>query len=272
MQFSVLQSDIFIILSGISFMPQLLFAILKKIMQKELKRFLAIYSISDLHLPFGADKPMNIFKGWDNYTDRIKANWNRMISNDDTVIIPGDISWALKLDESAPDFEFINSLKGNKIIAKGNHDFWWSTVTKINEFLEKNSFNTIKILFNNAFLIDGISVCGTRGWLYDGTGDKDIKVIKRECGRLKMSLDEGKRLGGKLVVFLHYPFAYGDFVCEELYSLLVSYGVEDVFYGHIHGSGFNKSLSSYGGIRTHIVSCDCIDFSPICVSSLVKNK
>lgn len=233
---------------------------------------MSLYTISDLHLSFGTNKPMNVFYGWDNYTERIFANWNRIVSPEDTVVIPGDISWGLKLNETTSDFAFIDKLNGKKIIAKGNHDYWWSTFKKIKEFLNENDFSSIEILFNNAYLVDGISVCGTRGWLYDGTSERDEKVIMRECGRLEQSIKKGIELGGKPVVFLHYPFAYGEFVCEEILDVLKRYNITDVFYGHIHGSGLNKSLKEFEGIKMHLVSCDCTDFSPISVTALLKNR
>ena len=138
-----------------------------------------LFTISDLHLPLGVNKPMDIFRGWDNYVDRISANWKRLVTEEDTVVIGGDISWAVSLEQAKADFEFINSLPGQKIILKGNHDFWWSTVTKINDFLNQNKFDTIKILHNNCYCDGHIGICGTRGWLYDGTGEKDKRVIAK---------------------------------------------------------------------------------------------
>lgn len=233
---------------------------------------MSVFTISDLHLSFGADKPMDVFRGWENYTEKIEANWKRVISEDDTVIIPGDTSWTTKIEETVKDFSFLDSLPGKKILLKGNHDYWWGTANRIHEHLEKNNFKSISILHNNAYLCEGISVCGTRGWIYDGTAAKDEKVILRECGRLETSIKQGIELGGKVVVFLHYPFAYGEFLCEEIFEVLKKYEIQDVFYGHIHGAGFNKSLASYEGIKMHLVSCDCIDFTPISVSHYIQNK
>ena len=147
-----------------------------------------LFTIADLHLPLGADKPMDIFGGWDNYVERIENNWKKLVNKDDTVVIGGDISWAISLAEAKADFEFINSLPGKKIILKGNHDYWWGTANKINEFLSENSFDTIEILHNNCYSDGNFAICGTRGWIYDGTGEKDQKVILREASRLETSI------------------------------------------------------------------------------------
>ena len=225
-----------------------------------------LFAISDLHLPFGADKPMDIFGGWENYTERLYENWQKIVAPEDTVVIPGDISWTLSLKDSLPDFEYIHRLNGNKIILKGNHDFWWSTLTKINEFLNENDFDDIKILHNNAYKVGDFVVCGTRGWVYDGTSPLDEKVISREAGRLRASLNEGLKLGENIKVFLHYPFVYGDYLCEEIYSVLKEYGVCDIYYGHIHGIGRSKMVDEYERIRLHNVSSDLLSFVPKIVS------
>ncbi len=226
-----------------------------------------LFTISDLHLSFGSNKPMNIFYGWENHTERIKSNWCRLVKDEDTVVIGGDISWATSLEEATADFAFINSLPGQKIILKGNHDYWWSTAKKINEFLEKNNFDTIKILHNNSYSDGKISICGTRGWLYDGTCQQDKKVINRECGRLETSIKHGLQSGGKCILFLHYPPAYGEFVCEEIIEIINRYKIKNVYCGHIHGNGFNKMIKHVDDINLRLVSCDCIDFTPIFISS-----
>lgn len=230
-----------------------------------------LFTISDLHLSFGTDKPMNVFKGWENYTERLKSNWNRLVSNDDIVVIAGDISWAIDLSQAKPDFDFLNSLNGEKIILKGNHDFWFGTATKFKEFLKINNFDTIDILHNNFFTDGKVSLCGTRGWLYDSSAQKDEKIIKRECLRLEKSLLDGTKDGQKPIVFLHFPPVYGEFVCEEIISVLKKYDVKDVYYGHIHGLGSNKSVNGYDGIKMHLVSSDCVDFTPVFVCQYMKN-
>ncbi len=162
---------------------------------------------------------MDIFRGWANYTDRITANWNRLVKEDDTVILPGDLSWALKLEDTLADFKYLEGLPGTKIICKGNHDLWWSTKKKIEEFFKKNEIKSVKLLFNNAFLVENIAVCGTRGWFYDAA-DTDKKVVLREAGRLETSIKEALKLGSEPIVFLHYPPVYSDMVCEEIFEIL----------------------------------------------------
>lgn len=164
-----------------------------------------LFATSDLHLSFNTDKSMEIFKGWQNYAQRIKNNWTRLVTNEDTVVVAGDISWGSSLEESKKDLEFLNSLPGEKLLIKGNHDFWWSTASKINSFFKENGFDTLNIVHNNCAEVGEYAVCGTRGWLYDGTGTHNKKVTDRECGRLKSSLLEAKDKNLKPVVFLHYP-------------------------------------------------------------------
>ena len=224
---------------------------------------MSIYAISDLHLSLSVEKPMDIFKGWENSTERIKANWQRIVKEEDTVILPGDFSWGLKLEETLEDFKFIDALPGKKILLKGNHDLWWSTVSKINKFFTENKIETVEVLYNNAVLVEGKAVCGTRGWLYDESAD--TKIRKRELGRLKLSLDAAKNLSNDLLVFLHYPPVYGEYVCEDILELLESYGVKTVYHGHIHGSGFNSAVSSYKGFKFKLLSADCVDFSPVLI-------
>ena len=150
---------------------------------------MSLYAIADTHLSFGTDKPMDSFPGWDNYVGRIEENWNKLIRADDTVVIAGDISWAMNFDELKADFDFLHQLNGQKIIIKGNHDYWWNTLSKMNGFIEENGFDTINILQNNSFEVSDVSVCGSRGWLFDSEDAHDEKVLNREVGRIKMSCD-----------------------------------------------------------------------------------
>lgn len=225
-----------------------------------------LFAISDLHLSLGTDKPMDIFKGWTDYVSRLEKNWNAVVEDEDTVVIAGDISWALKISEAKKDFEFINSLKGKKIILKGNHDLWWQTVKKLNEFFEENGINTVSVLYNNAHRVGNVAISGSRGWMMD-CGD-DRKVLLREAGRLRTSIAEGKKLGcGTPIVFLHYPPIYKDAVCEEIMEVLKSEGIEKCYYGHIHGAGQNNALKGvFEGIDFKLISCDTMDFTPLFVS------
>ena len=222
---------------------------------------MSLYAISDLHLSLSSDKPMDVFRGWENYVERLKANWTRLIKDSDTVVIPGDISWALKLEETKEDFAFLNSLPGKKIILKGNHDLWWSTSKKLTQFLEENNFSTISFVFNNAVVVEDKAVCGTRGWFYDLAPDD--KVVKREAGRLEASITAAEKSGKTPVVFLHYPPVYSEWVCEEIFSVIKKHGIKTVWHGHIHGSGFNNAKKEFDGVNLRLLSADCVDFFPV---------
>lgn len=226
-----------------------------------------LFTIGDLHLSLGTDKPMDIFHGWNNYLERLTENWKRIVNDDDTVVIAGDISWAMKLSECEKDFSYINSLPGNKILLKGNHDYWWDTVSKINRYLGENQFDRIKILFNNSFEIDEYNICGTRGWGIDCEKTEDIKILNRECGRLKLSLDSVKDKSKETIVFLHYPPIYADNVCEEIIDILKEYNINKCYYGHIHGSKMIKAAfnGKYEGIKFKLISCDAVKFTPTLV-------
>lgn len=228
---------------------------------------MAVFAIADLHLSLGTDKPMDIFKGWQDYQERLEKNWRALISDDDTIVIAGDISWAMKLDECYEDFSFLDSLPGTKILLKGNHDYWWATKKKVEEYLDANGFDSIKILFNNSYEVEGITICGSRGWYYDADTDADIKVINREVGRLKLSLDCAKNSKDKPIVFLHYPPVYADIECEEIMETLISYGIKECYYGHLHGAHTHKNAVTglYKDINMHLISCDYTEFMPVLV-------
>ncbi len=229
---------------------------------------MSVYAISDLHLSLSSDKSMEVFSGWENYVNKIKNNWTKKISAEDTVVVVGDISWAMSLDEAKKDLEFINDLPGRKIFIKGNHDYWWSTKAKVNNFLKENKFNTIDILYNSAVEAGDIAVCGTRGWMYNSEECEDQKILDREVGRLKMSLDCSNMLEGLPVVFLHYPPVYGSGESEKIINVLIERNVNKCYYGHIHGNEAKKGIVEgiYKGIEFHLVSCDYVDFCPVLVS------
>ena len=227
---------------------------------------MALFAIADLHLSMGTDKPMDIFKGWHDYSSRLENNWRKLVGENDTVVIAGDISWAMRLEECYEDFKFLNSLPGKKILLKGNHDYWWATKKKIDEYLKANGFDTISILFNNSFTVEGVTICGSRGWYYDADTDADIKVINREVGRLKLSLDSVKDTESP-VVFLHYPPVYSELECKEIMDVLKDYGIKECYYGHLHGSHTHKNAVTgmYKGINMHLISTDYVDFTPVLV-------
>ena len=220
--------------------------------------------MGDLHLPFGRQKPMDIFGGWENYTERIEKNWNSVVGEDDCVVIPGDISWAMSIEEALPDFEFISRrLRGRKIISKGNHDYWWTTLKKMNGFLQTNGFDNIRILHNNAFEECGIAICGTRGWFFDCSKNEDQKVLAREVGRLKTSIAEAKKLGGEVIAFLHYPPISLTETCHEIYDTLVDEQIKTCYYGHLHGNSVNWAFRGESdGIKFDLISADYLNFCP----------
>ena len=228
---------------------------------------MSLFVLGDLHLSLGEDKPMDVFSGWNDYVTRLENNWRRLITDEDTVVIAGDISWAMKLEETLTDFRFIHSLPGKKLFLKGNHDYWWSTKRKMDDYLQENRLDTISILFNNAYLADGYAVCGTRGWFLENDTPEDVKVLNREVGRLRMSLEEAKKLGGELVVFLHYPPYYRGIECSESMDVLLEYNVKKCYYGHIHGKkNFRLAFEGeYKGIEFRLISCDKVEFTPVLV-------
>lgn len=224
---------------------------------------MSIFAISDLHLSFMTDKPMNIFGGWANHTERLEANWKRLVKENDTVILPGDFSWALKIEETLEDFRFLERLPGKKILLKGNHDLWWSTVKKIRSFWEENGFTSFDLVYNSALTVEGYAIAGTRGWFYDEKGT--VKVKQREAGRLETSLKAAEQTGLPIITFLHYPPVYKDSVCEEIMSVLKAHNITHVYCGHIHGAGFHNMIKEYNGIEFTLISCDCIDFTPLLI-------
>lgn len=224
-----------------------------------------LYTIGDLHLSLGTDKPMDIFPGWNNHIERLESSWNSMITDEDTVVLIGDHSWALRLEDSYKDLEFIHSrLKGKKILVKGNHDLWWGTMNKVTKFVESNGFDSIKFLFNNAFLVEGIAICGTRGWIRENGEQPDIKVLNREAGRLEASVKEAIKLGGEPIAFIHYPPIYRAEENVHLTDVLQRYGIKRCYYGHLHGASMRGALNGEQcGITYQLVSADSVDFTPV---------
>ena len=225
---------------------------------------MALYTIADLHLSLGADKPMDVFRGWENYVERLEKNWRALVTPEDTVVIAGDISWAMKLEDTERDLAFIHGLPGKKLLMKGNHDYWWSTRSKIEAFFKEKGFDSLEIVFNSAVRVGDIAVCGTRGWLYNAETAEDRKIVARENGRLVSSIKAAQALGGTPVVFLHYPPVYDTAECETLLNTMLEYGVKDCYFGHIHGDYAAKRapVGEYKGIRMHLISCDYIRFMP----------
>lgn len=224
---------------------------------------MALFVMGDLHLSLGVNKPMDIFGGWEDHTARIRENWQKEVSKDDTVVIPGDVSWAMNLDQALPDFRFIHELNGRKIISKGNHDYWWSTAAKMNRFLAENGFDSIKILHNNHYAYEGFGICGTRGWINDDSEPADALVLAREAGRLETSIRSAEDAGLVPMVFLHYPPLYGSEYNYDLLEVMYKHGIGKCFYGHVHGKGHQYAVNGErDGIEFRLVSSDYMQFHP----------
>ncbi len=219
---------------------------------------MALYTIGDLHLSRNSDKPMDVFgKTWENHEQKLIQGFSSL-TDQDTVVICGDLSWAESMSESLEDFRFLDSLPGKKIILKGNHDFWWSTAAKTDRFFKENGINSVQILHNNSFPLGEYAICGCKGWFYD----LDNKLLARECARLKLSLDSAGEK--QKLVFLHYPPVFRDFHCDEILELLKSYDVRLCCYGHIHGGALSSVFNSWKErCRFCCVSADYINFSPV---------
>lgn len=221
---------------------------------------MSIFAIADTHLSFGTDKPMDSFPGWNDYVERLEKNWNSVVTDDDVVVIAGDISWAMNFDELYADFDYLNKLNGKKVILKGNHDYWWNTSKKMNEFLEKNNFDTLYILNNSSYEVGEFSICGSRGWMIDIEDEHDEKVLNREVGRLKLSLDSAVK---EPIVFLHYPPVTIDSTCKEILQVLEEYGIKKCYYGHLHGMAAKFAVDDVvNGISFKLISCDKLGFMP----------
>lgn len=224
---------------------------------------MSIFTIGDTHLSLNSDKPMDIFKGWSDYTKRLQLNWLAIVNENDTVVIPGDISWAMDLQDAKKDFAFLNELPGKKILLKGNHDYWWTTMTKMNEFLNENHFDSIQILFNNTIEVGDFAICGTRGWFFDDDAKDAQKILAREVGRLKMSIECAKKTGKEPIVFLHYPPINEFTSCEPIMKVLIENKIRRCYYGHLHGDSLKRAYrNEYYGIKFDVVSADFLEFCP----------
>lgn len=230
---------------------------------------MSLFAIADTHLSLSDNKPMDIFGGWQDYVKRLESNWRKLVTDDDTVVIAGDISWAMSIEGAKEDFRFLNSLPGQKLIFKGNHDYWWCTMKKMEEFLKANNFDTIRILHNSAVRIGDFSVCGSRGWFFDAESDPDNKIILREAGRVRRSIESAKALGGEPIVFLHYPPLNSSMVCSEIFSVLKDEGIMRCYYGHLHGPALKGAFTGKKeGINFNLISGDYLGFCPLLVEKI----
>lgn len=242
---------------------------------------MATFVIADLHLSEaeGCHKSMEVFgRRWTGYTEKLKRNWCALISPEDDVIIPGDISWALSLAEAETDLRFVDALPGRKFLGKGNHDLWWSSMTKNLAACEAWGLSTLHFLFNNAQETEEYILAGSRGWFYDedATGIPEgvdfNKIVAREAGRLRMSLSAARTLPGadskEILAFMHFPPIWNGNTVTPLLDVLKEYGVHRCYFGHIHGSYTVPPTFSYGETEFRLVSADFLDFVPHKILSL----
>lgn len=226
---------------------------------------MSLYTIADLHLCFSdPSKTMSIFAGWENYQERIEENWRSVVSDEDTVVIAGDVSWGMSLQQATADFRFINELPGQKIIIKGNHDYWWVTMKKMTDHLAAEGLDTIKILHNNHYAYGNYAICGTRGWVNMPGETQDEKVLRREVQRLETSIKSAVSAGLEPIVFMHYPPIFATNFNYDILEILYRYNIKECYYGHIHGRSAHELCvkNTYDGINFHLISGDYIQFMP----------
>lgn len=229
---------------------------------------MSIYTIGDLHLSFKENKPMNIFgDNWNDYENKIAKDWKSKVKDEDLVILPGDFSWATYLKDTDEDFKFINNLPGKKLLLKGNHDYWWDTLTKMRNFIKNKNFNNIDFICNNSYEFENCIISGTRGW-NQGDNEEDIKIFKREAIRLELSLEDGiKRFGNdkEIIVFTHYPpitkVNLAQNQTNEILEILKKYKIKKCYYAHLHSTAIQDAVEGeHFGINFKLVSADGVDF------------
>lgn len=231
---------------------------------------MAIYVIADLHLSFSQDKPMSIFgENWEGHSEKIKNNWISKVKPEDTVVLPGDFSWAMYLQDTYKDFEYLNSLPGKKLLLKGNHDYWWTTVTNMRNFLEENKFKNIDFIYNNSYLVENKLLTGTRGWNLLDT-ENSSKMIKRESIRLQLAIEDGiKKYGDdkEIIVFMHYPPISNTNKKSDFLKILKQYNIKRCYYGHLHGKSHQDAVEGIvDGIEFKLISADYLNFDVIKVT------
>lgn len=225
-----------------------------------------LFAIGDLHMSGGDDKPMDVFGSqWDRHFFHISENWRRIVREEDAVLIPGDISWAMQLQDAEADLQEIGALPGLKILCKGNHDYWWNSVSRVRSMAPPS----VRVVQHSAVDLGSCVVCGTRGWQIptgeQPLGEQDMKIFRRETERLRMALAEAKKMaaGRPVAAMLHYPPLLAGEKDTAFTALLEEYGVCSVVYGHLHAQGILAGFTGeHRGVQYHLVSCDSIGFSP----------
>lgn len=235
---------------------------------------MSIHAIGDLHLSLNKEKPMDIFGGnWKNHEQKIKENWKNTVQDNDLVILPGDFSWEMHLKDMYNDFAYLNGLPGKKLLLKGNHDYWWTTLAKMREFLQENKFENIDFVYNNSYLFEDKIIAGTRGWALNDTENSD-KMNHREEERLKLSLQSGvDNFGDKeIICIMHYPPIIEEnkndannqsknLKVSNYVQIMKEYNVKTCLYGHLHGESHKEAFEGIiEGINFKLVSSDYLDF------------
>ncbi|MCI8411567.1 MAG: serine/threonine protein phosphatase [Clostridia bacterium] len=229
---------------------------------------MSIYTIGDLHLSFNENKPMSVFgDNWEGHEQKIKDNWIKNVKENDLVVLPGDFSWSMYLKDTYKDFEYLNSLPGKKLLLKGNHDYWWTTITSMRNYLRENKFDNIDFIYNNAYEFENYIIVGTRGW--NQTDEKeDKRLLKREAIRLELSIQEGIKKYGKekeIIVFMHYPpisnLNLKRNEMTEFTKIMKKYDIKQCYYGHLHSTSIKEAVEGeHFGINFKLVSADGLDF------------
>lgn len=225
-----------------------------------------IYAISDLHFASSINKPMDIFGDhWKNHADKISHNWRRVVEDEDLVLIPGDISWGMNLHEAKEDLKLIHELPGKKILVKGNHDYWWKSITVLNDL-----FDDMYFIQNNHYLFQSTVFCGTRGWTCPNDQSftkKDQKIYERELNRLELSLGSIRKTEDydTMIVLQHFPPTNDRLIPSDFLHLYKKYSVDYVIYGHLHGkqAAGTTLIGRHEEVEYRLVSCDSIDFEPL---------
>lgn len=230
-----------------------------------------LFTIGDLHLSFGVpEKPMDIFGGWKDYQTLLKQNWLERVAPEDTVVLAGDFSWGMNLQQAQADFAFVQQLPGKKILLKGNHDYWWTSLRKMEDFFAVNGFDSLHILHNNHYAFGNYGICGTRGWVSMQGEAADAKILAREVQRLEVSIQSAVSAGLEPLVFLHYPPIFSGSMNYDILEVLHKYQVKRCYYGHIHGKGHQYAFQGhYEETEMYLVSSDYLQFTPQFVMRIV---
>ena len=220
-----------------------------------------IFAIADLHLPGGQEKPMHVFGAhWEDHFEKISRDWRDRVTDEDIVLLPGDLSWAMYLEDALEDLRSVAALPGRKVILRGNHDYWWGGITALRDRLPEGMY----ALQNDAVALDGVVICGTRGWtpVTEASSQEDLKIYNREVLRMKLSLDSAARLkGDRLIVMMHYPPMNERFEDSPFTALAEPFAPCDLIYGHLHGASFREAFNGMrNGVRYTCVACDGLRF------------